>query len=133
MATFYSGQKDYIEKLNALSPELVPLSLVIEGSSVAGVATVASSNHYYNKVGNSVHFNIEATITAHTGSGNVVVKGLPFSSAEKIVFHPTIISAVGAEQNTVGCLYAGGTEIKTGLVMPIQEFSIKLTGRYTST
>ena len=133
MATFYSGQKDYIEKLNALSPEITPLALTVEGTSTAGVATVATSNHYYTKVGSDVHFNIEATITSHTGTGNMVVKGLPFASTEKVVFHPTIVSAVGAEQNTVGCLYVGGTEIKTGFAVPAQQFSIKLTGRYTST
>lgn len=61
---------------------------VVEGSTTPGVGTYSVQFGRYQKVGNWVHFRIQFTWTAHTGSGNIVVSGLPYTA------HATRTSAV---------------------------------------
>lgn len=52
----------------------------ISGSSTAGVGTYTSQNGRYTKVGRVVTFSINVAWTAHTGTGNTEISGLPFAS-----------------------------------------------------
>jgi hypothetical protein len=52
----------------------------IFGSSVAGVGTYSSQLGRYQKVGNTVHFELVVIWTAHTGIGDTRTSGLPFTS-----------------------------------------------------
>ena len=53
----------------------------VQGSSTAGVATYGTRIGKYTKIGNTVNVMCSLGWTAHTGSGDTLVSGLPFTSA----------------------------------------------------
>jgi hypothetical protein len=53
---------------------------VIEGITTAGVGTYSVQVGRYTRIGNRCLFNIQLTWSAHTGTGNMRLSGLPFSS-----------------------------------------------------
>jgi hypothetical protein len=53
----------------------------ISGSGSAGVGTYTVRDGAYTKVGNLVFFRWSTRITGHTGTGNFVLTGLPFTPA----------------------------------------------------
>jgi hypothetical protein len=52
------------------------------GTTTAGTGTYSTNSQIgrYTKIGNRVYFNIYLVWTAHTGTGNMRVGGLPFTS-----------------------------------------------------
>jgi hypothetical protein len=52
----------------------------IDGTTTAGVGTYTVQNGKYTKIGDIVTFTIQITWSAHTGTGNMVVANLPFTS-----------------------------------------------------
>lgn len=52
----------------------------IVGTTTAGTGTYTLQIGRYTKIGNRVYFTINITWTAHTGTGNMRVSGLPFTS-----------------------------------------------------
>jgi hypothetical protein len=54
---------------------------VVAGSSTAGAGTYSTQAGTYTRIGNRVFFDIALTWSAHTGTGNLLVTGLPFTSA----------------------------------------------------
>jgi hypothetical protein len=52
----------------------------IIGSTTAGTASYAAQTGNYTKVGNVVHFDIYISWSAGTGTGNLLISGLPFTS-----------------------------------------------------
>lgn len=54
---------------------------VVAGDGVAGVGTYTTQVGSYTKIGNRVFFSINLNWTAHTGTGNLKITGLPFTSA----------------------------------------------------
>jgi hypothetical protein len=130
MATFYSGQVDYIDKLNDLVPQLSVFTPTVEGKLSAGTAVYSVQKGYYSKIGDEVSFTVILKVSSHTGTGQVLVKNLPFAPSSIQTFHPTVINSKGVISNVVAAL--SSTTLTLGLTMPTQEFTIKLTGRYTS-
>lgn len=57
-------------------------SPTIEGDSDAGSATYTTQAGHYTRIGNCVNFTLNVSWTGHTGTGNVLVKGLPFTSLD---------------------------------------------------
>jgi hypothetical protein len=53
---------------------------VIEGTSSAGTATYAVQVGKYTKIGNRVFFNLAVIWSSGTGTGNLRIAGLPFTS-----------------------------------------------------
>lgn len=53
----------------------------IVGSTVAGVGTYSTQTGYYTKIGNLVTVAIAVNWSAHTGTGNMSVAGLPYTPA----------------------------------------------------
>ena len=51
----------------------------IFGGSTAGTTTYSSQNGYYTRIGNTVFVQGDVTITAATGTGNLMIGGLPFT------------------------------------------------------
>lgn len=51
------------------------------GTSSAGTGTYTSQIGKYTKIGNCVYFQIYIIQTAHTGTGNMRIGGLPFNSS----------------------------------------------------
>jgi len=56
-------------------------SPTIIGTSTAGTGTYSNQIGLYTKVGRSVTVNLSLQWTAHTGTGNMRIAGLPFTSA----------------------------------------------------
>ena len=53
---------------------------VINGSSVSGVGTYSVQDGQYTRIGNVVYFSVVLSWSAHTGTGNILIGGLPFAS-----------------------------------------------------
>jgi len=53
----------------------------ISGSTTAGSGTYNAQGGLYTKVGNIVNVQIYINLSAHTGTGNILITGLPFTSA----------------------------------------------------
>ena len=51
----------------------------IIGTTAAGIGTYGNRTGRYTRIGNRVLFNLRMTWTAHTGTGNMNVDGLPFT------------------------------------------------------
>lgn len=56
-------------------------SPVIEGLTSAGVGTYSVQVGEYVRIGSLVHFSINLTWSAHTGTGNIRVAGFPFTAS----------------------------------------------------
>ncbi len=55
----------------------------VEGTTTAGSASYSIQQASYTKIGRIVYFNIRVGYSSHTGSGNMIFTGLPFTSANK--------------------------------------------------
>lgn len=55
----------------------------ITGTTVAGTGTYTANfrNGVYTRIGNMVYISLAIAWTAHTGTGNLIITGLPFSNA----------------------------------------------------
>lgn len=53
----------------------------IIGTTTAGTGTYTVQTGFYTKVGNLVNFTVFLNWTAHTGTGNIAISGLPFVSS----------------------------------------------------
>lgn len=60
---------------------------VVSGTSTAGTGTYTTQSGEYSVSGNRVSFSIHVTWTAHTGTGNTIVTGLP-STVGYVTFEP---------------------------------------------
>lgn len=84
---------------------------VIVGTTSAGTATYTSRNSNYTKIGNRVYFQTYTVYTGHTGTGNLTITGLPFTSGGG-VYPPASILASGitlTASNTIGGYVNDGT------------------------
>ena len=54
---------------------------VVEGTTVTGTGTYVGRNAGYTKIGNLVHVWLYINQTGHSGSGNMVITGLPFTTS----------------------------------------------------
>jgi hypothetical protein len=52
----------------------------VAGSTTAGTGTYTARNGVYTKIGNTVYFQIDYILSAHTGTGDTLITGLPFTS-----------------------------------------------------
>jgi hypothetical protein len=86
----------------------------IAGNTTAGTGTYTTQVGKYTRIGNTVRVAIDISWTAHTGTGNLTVTGLPFagSSAMRQMI-PVYVSALGLTTNNVvqGYINAGESRI----------------------
>ncbi len=54
---------------------------VLEGTTTAGVGTYTTQAGRFTRIGNRVFIDVALHWTAHTGTGNMRIAGLPFTSA----------------------------------------------------
>jgi len=54
---------------------------VLVGTTTAGTGTYSVQNGFYTKIGHKVFIQITLRWSAHTGTGNMKITGLPFSSS----------------------------------------------------
>lgn len=91
--TFYPGQTDYIDKLNLLADTVTGIfTPVLSGTTTAGAGTYTANTVIgrYARVGNLVTFNLTLSWTAHTGTGNMVIQGLPIASLNVANFNTPV-------------------------------------------
>lgn len=62
------------------------------GTSTAGVGTYVVQVGSYTRIGNRVHFELQVQISAHTGTGNLRVGGLPFTQKNQALQYSYSIS-----------------------------------------
>ena len=65
----------------------------VQGSTTAGTATYSTQTGQYTKIGNRVIFNLRIIYTGGTGTGNLRVGGLPFTSNNNMAGAATSIIA----------------------------------------
>jgi hypothetical protein len=53
---------------------------ITSGGTSAGTGTYSTQNGWYTKIGQMVYFSLRVQTTAHTGTGDVRIGGLPFTS-----------------------------------------------------
>ncbi|HFD7038417.1 TPA: right-handed parallel beta-helix repeat-containing protein, partial [Klebsiella oxytoca] len=57
----------------------------VAGATTGGTGTYSNQYGKYTRIGNLVHFTLSVTWTAHTGSGPILVQGLPFTSTSDAI------------------------------------------------
>ena len=86
---------------------------VITGGTSAGAGTYSLQQGTYTKIGNRVFIQISITWTAHTGTGDMLITGLPFTcgggtalafmnSLLTYTSHPTALVQFGTTQISIG-------------------------------
>lgn len=76
--TNYSGTLSDVRPLKYSTAPIVP---IVEGSAVAGAGTYTTQAGGYQRVTTGVDFWLRVTISAHTGTGNIVIGNLPINNA----------------------------------------------------
>lgn len=64
----------------------------ISGTTLAGAGTYSVQVGRYTKIGNTVTVHLNLTWSAHTGTGNMTISGLPFTSANVTNLNPTTVA-----------------------------------------
>ena len=94
---------------------------VISGSTSAGSGTYTFQSGWYTKIGNRVIFNVTLGWSAHTGTGNILFSGLPFTSASAsgLNYNPCTFLADGLTLTALNML--GGTINPNNTTISIQQ------------
>lgn len=74
----FEGQEYTNRKWLTFTPSVI-------GTTTAGIGTYTNQQGRYRRVGNIVHFSIRLDWTAHTGTGNMDISGLPFASSSSAI------------------------------------------------
>jgi hypothetical protein len=118
---------------------------VVSGSTTAGSATYTIQQGVYTKIGNVVRWNARVGYTGHTGTGNMLIWGLPFTNANKYAagsysFRDGLTLTAGDQlivsippNNTYIGLYgvASGTDTTAALALDTAVSDISINGVYT--
>jgi len=77
----------------------------IEGTTDVGVGTYSVRAGRYTKIGRLVSYNIQITWSAHTGTGNMILTGLPFTStgvnAAQFIVPVSLTVTAGAQPTAI--------------------------------
>lgn len=84
------------------------------GSGAAGTVGYTSQLGFYTKIGNRVFFEIQVAWTSHTGTGYLLIGGLPFTAnaslSSPVAIYPADLPAPASSYLT-GVVNSGGTAI----------------------
>lgn len=84
---------------------------VLSGTTAAGAGTYSVQTGGYTKIGNRVFIDIGLTWSAHTGTGNMIITGLPFTAGanavlsiywEGVTYTATPMATVGSGASQIG-------------------------------
>lgn len=84
--------------------EFVAFTPTISGSTVAGAGTYTTQLGRYTQIGKMVFIQVNITWTAHTGTGNMLLTGLPFTVRNQASYVP-----IAAVVNLISAPYPAGT------------------------
>lgn len=114
----------------------------VVGTSVAGAGTYSTQEGKYTRLGNRIFFNIRINMSAHTGSGNMTIAGLPVAAAivtgvegsfENVTSPAgTIVKGLTQSSSTAIALYSvtPATGAQAALAMDVA-CNIYISGHYT--
>ena len=119
---------------------------VAAGDSSSGTASYSLQSGTYTKIGNMVYIMGRLGWTGHTGSGNLIVNGLPFSSNNQYAFlgfsfrdyltitaGKTAYAFVKPSAATVAFIEIGtGTSATAGVAMDTDVVDVSFSGFYTT-
>lgn len=83
----------------------------IFGSTSAGAGTYADQNGKYTKIGDFVYFTIYIYISAHTGTGQMKVGGLPFVSSIHTAAYLGYVDYITFSGQITAWILAGASQI----------------------
>lgn len=92
-------------------PECSAFTPVIEGQSAAGTGTYTVQVGRYRVVGDLVHISITLVWTAHDGTGNLIITGLPVTAANVNASHAWPLSVLYSS-----LLVAAGKELAAAVI-----------------
>lgn len=125
--------------------EAVSFTPTISGSSVAGTGTYSLQFGTYSRVGNIIYFDVAITWSAHTGTGNFLLSGLPFPVRNTLNYAPvwatlaasiawggghTMVATTGVAGTSTGQLLTVGTGVATANVAMANSGNLQVTGFY---
>lgn len=117
---------------------------IIIGTTTDGVGTYTTQVGNYTRIGNVVTFNLYVNISAHTGTGNIRISGLPFKSAAgignytplsvanvyQLTFTGSFVTAfLIYSSNTIELLQETSNSVSVGIPMDTS-FRIMVSGSY---
>jgi len=73
---------------------------VIAGQTTTGTGTYTDQDGLYTKVGNLVTVTCYLNWTAHTGTGLMLITGLPFTASSLVAIYPAVVYASGINAGT---------------------------------
>lgn len=112
-----SATSDALKSINELVLDQGAFTPTISGTTTAGAGTYTTQIGRYQRIGKRVFFEISLVWTAHTGTGNLSVTGLPFTSANITANHTPAVNVnfsnlvVGAGKQLTAQVANNGTTI----------------------
>jgi hypothetical protein len=112
---------------------------VVQGSTVAGSATYSAQSGRFTKIGNVVLFNYYVAYSGHTGTGNLLLTGLPFTAGADPVAVSVWMSTLTFTGQVVGfvensatrvVLYNAGSGLGSSIVTMDAAATILVSGLY---
>lgn len=91
------------------------------GLTTTGAGTYTTRYGVYVKIGRLVFFSINIVITAHTGTGNMQITGLPFPPASGLIFAPLAVRANNLALTAGNHLQAYVDDLSTGSVIWLEQ------------
>ena len=93
---------------------------VIEGVTTAGVGTYSAQQGVYVKVGKLVTFHLYINWSAHTGTGNTKIVGLPFNTSSGISYQSIAIGQISNFALTASNTASAYTQANTNFMLLVQ-------------
>lgn len=99
---------------------------VLEGMTTAGAGTYTTQTGTYTRVGNLVLFTVNLAWSAHTGTGPMLISGLPFPSTQlatcplsfsTLTFTGIPVGKISASSSTVELVYAASGGAVAGIAI----------------
>jgi hypothetical protein len=95
----------------------------IVGNTIAGVGVYGDQNGRYTKVGRLVTCQIFVNWTAHTGTGDMVIGGLPFATASiSGIYHAATIGWANNIALTAGYILTGYAGHNASTIISLQQY-----------
>jgi hypothetical protein len=91
-------------------------SPVIEGTTTAGTGTYQNRAGRYTKIGQRVYFQLRLNWNAHTGTGDMIVANLPFSSTSAGNSQSTVSIRVGALGSPASTIVQGFVAVNAATI-----------------
>jgi hypothetical protein len=111
---------------------------VITGGTSGGTGTYSIQQGFYTKIGNRVFIQLAIIWTAHTGTGNLLITGLPFTVsgdaaitiANSLLTYTSTPTAIASSSTTQIALYQSASDGARANIAIEAEADLRLAGHY---